>query len=826
MDAVTNNQPQSSNPPSGSVKPWLSSIVSAPAKEFGKQYGPTIVSGHATAHLGDYIVYNYQPTVDEDQRKYNILSESLRFERMQARCSNIASALPQTCEWLFDGQNFQQWLTPTTSDHHFLWIRGKPGSGKSTIMKQMLEHSERAHPRDVIISYFFNARATGELENSSLGLYRSLTHQLLRKVPELHPLFVSKFESKVIADRVEDWTKIELQEFLISSTRARSTPKLRILIDALDEGQQEDVRQLFAFLQDLQRHAEKNGTNFHICVSSRYFPYINIGNALTIDLENQAQHYADIDLYVRTKLLCEEPNYLQTLHKTICTKSQGVFLWVVLVVPMLNNLFSTGSSIADTADLLQQIPADLNALFNDILTRSTDDIQECLALLYCVLAASDTMTPADAWMALYYSTNVGLAALPDVASIRRRLLHCSHGLLEVIDGSEPDFSVMPYRPGSKPMVQFIHETVRTFLLASKLLSPYSQGLRSRPWAEAHRTMQTACLRCIQMSPCVDFSDTYVLRASGDFEDHYPFLQYAVTNVLHHAEELQAYGISQHDFMLEYRDSGCLRKCITIASDSSLRHSHSPAMKCLACVTAWHMHRSLLQLVVRSNLSEPFMCDNHMHAIYRCLINARPEHALPLLRTARGLNVSEHTHKWFEENLPTSNMYDQIRTFVTNSGVSCRSQELCVNSVVSTLLQIACCHGSVDMVSLLLEHGAEVNACVHDQRGCDAYGSALHQAARRGHDKVVVVLLEHRADVHTVGGIHGTPLNVALMNNEWRIARLLYDRGARPIPYRCKHCASLVGDPLHQRCTLPVLRKRLHQCLQITNADDLGPLSCS
>ncbi|KAB8228167.1 uncharacterized protein BDW43DRAFT_316146 [Aspergillus alliaceus] len=70
----------------------------------------------------------------------------------------------------------------------FFWIKGKAGSGKSTIMKFVFQQTLTSKDgRDVNISFFFNARGE-ELEKTTPGMYRSLLFQLLEFVPELQVL--------------------------------------------------------------------------------------------------------------------------------------------------------------------------------------------------------------------------------------------------------------------------------------------------------------------------------------------------------------------------------------------------------------------------------------------------------------------------------------------------------------------------------------------------------------------------------------------------------------------------------------------------------------
>jgi ankyrin repeat protein len=54
--------------------------------------------------------------------------------------------------------------------------------------------------------------------------------------------------------------------------------------------------------------------------------------------------------------------------------------------------------------------------------------------------------------------------------------------------------------------------------------------------------------------------------------------------------------------------------------------------------------------------------------------------------------------------------------------------------------LAAGEGHLEIVKLLLEHGADVNAKT-------AYETALHLAAEKGHLEIVKFLLEHGADVN-------------------------------------------------------------------------------
>lgn len=188
----------------------------APVPPAGHNYSSTSVGGNAHAHFGDvnHLHYHLAPPQED---KYTTLHDSLTFERTDARHRNVDKAMPDTCQWLFSHKHFEVWRDRSgTIDHHdLLWIKGKPGSGKSTIMKEALAWAEKELSTEIVLPYFFNARATGELEKSSLGLYRSLLHQLLSLVPGIRSLFSSRFSLKARERKVEDWSEAELRDFFL-----------------------------------------------------------------------------------------------------------------------------------------------------------------------------------------------------------------------------------------------------------------------------------------------------------------------------------------------------------------------------------------------------------------------------------------------------------------------------------------------------------------------------------------------------------------------------------------------------------------------------------
>ena len=71
--------------------------------------------------------------------------KSLSFGGLDSRRGNIESPNPKTCEWIFDHSCLKIWdRLDDIAMVNVLWIKGKPGSGKSTLMKSVtLDHERR-----------------------------------------------------------------------------------------------------------------------------------------------------------------------------------------------------------------------------------------------------------------------------------------------------------------------------------------------------------------------------------------------------------------------------------------------------------------------------------------------------------------------------------------------------------------------------------------------------------------------------------------------------------------------------------------------------------
>ena len=97
--------------------------------------------------------------------------------------------------------------------HDFLWIKGKPGTEKLTLIKFALANARETIKDRRVISFFFNARGE-DLEKSTIGTYQSLLLQLLEWLPALQCVFDSLGLSSSRISIYHQWSVKSLKTLL------------------------------------------------------------------------------------------------------------------------------------------------------------------------------------------------------------------------------------------------------------------------------------------------------------------------------------------------------------------------------------------------------------------------------------------------------------------------------------------------------------------------------------------------------------------------------------------------------------------------------------
>ncbi|RAQ49483.1 ankyrin [Aspergillus flavus] len=724
-----------------------------------------------------------------EQQKCELLN-SLHFDQIDARHLTIKKAHAKTCRWLLRQAEYRDWLDRSKVIEHngFLWIKGKPGAGKSTLMKFALDNARRVlkGKNNIIIAFFFNARGD-KLERSTLGMYRSLLLQLLERLPELQDVFESlELAMSTQAGRPHKWVIESLKELFEQAVQRLGQHRLICFIDALDECAEDEIRDMISFLQTISADTTSTGIEFYVCLSSRHYPHITIRKGITLVLEGQEGHRQDITNYLDTELNIGDTDLAKQISIDVQNKALGVFMWVVLVVGILNKEYDSGN-VCELKERLRAIPGDLHQLFRDILTRDNRDNGRLLLCIQWVLFAKEPLRREQ----LYFAIHSGIKPLsawgPDItpAVMDRYILDCSKGLAEVTKGKTQT-------------VQFIHESVNDFLLRENGLMEICSDLGSDFQGQSHERLKQCCLTQMTIAarsnlghslPIASSPEATQLRQSVHRE--FPFLEYAIQNVLHHGDAAEGGGVSQLGFIQTFQ----LDRWIPLYNlfEKHKVRRYTPDVS-LLYILAEHNLANLIGIhpsnlccfeVGEGRYGTPIfaaLATNSGEAV-RAFLTAQVQATPPV-------SLLHKAYKQYYEDTNKGAGFGRNFTFRRGKGVPyhlleqneeaillvflIRSDQTHTGSKVhysQTLLSDAAKMGWQIVVKWLIENGAELESK-------NIYGrTPLSLAARSGYEAVCKLLLEGGAELESKDIYEQTPLSYAAGNGYEAVSKLLLKNGA-------------------------------------------------
>lgn len=263
---------------------------------------------------------------------------------------------------------FIRWLQ--TSDP-LCCIRGKPGSGKSTLVKFIVDNANTKRllhlwsPDTIIMSHFF-WKIGSPPQNSIKGLLCSLVYQSLKDNRDLVGKVLDRFHHLSPHSYYEDWSTQDLKA-LLGFILGEGTQHRCIFIDGLDEiGNKDGISNLIDAVGELLTLP-----NLKLCVSSRPEPLImnwlqkkQVPGLLLEDLMRP-----DMEMFVHKELdpFLADDSISKDTHSTLTldlvSKAQGVFLWLHLATRSI----TTGIQNKDPDQMLlarlEDLPSELTQLY-------------------------------------------------------------------------------------------------------------------------------------------------------------------------------------------------------------------------------------------------------------------------------------------------------------------------------------------------------------------------------------------------------------------------------------------------------------------------------
>ena len=380
--------------------------------------------------------------------------------------SDLATAqearLPGTCEWLLRKNAFLEWtnfgqLAPTV-----LWIGAKPAAGKSILAGYAFDHLRNENRN---CSFFFFKY--GDKSKSRLGVcLRSLAFQMACSDFAVRQKLLEMQRENIKFDTDNErtvWRKLFLSGIFKSTFSNHYW-----IIDALDECSNSLA------LFDLMLDNLESSVPLRVLITSRITGELEESfkslspRRYRLQQISAADTLPDIKFLVQSKARAfrlQNDDDRAALVEKILQKSNGSFLWIVLVVNELSKCYRQ----EDINKVLDEVPSDMKPWYQrtlETMSRNIHGRKLAHAILIWATCATRPISLGELDIALKLDVN-----------------ESSHGLEETIRALCGQLVTID----RLDTVHMVHETAREFLLDANLDSQ----LAIKPM-EAHTRIAKAC----------------------------------------------------------------------------------------------------------------------------------------------------------------------------------------------------------------------------------------------------------------------------------------------------------------------------------------------
>ena len=487
---------------------------------------------------------------------YNKVLDSLFFPEMTSRFEDIEPAHRRTYEWIFERghdtkvqwDDFTHWLN---SSDDIYWVTGKPGSGKSTLMRFINEHeatgkaiSAWSEPLACARAAFslWNPAATN-LQKNACGLFRTLLYQIIKQHPFLAAEVIDPMEQHIMA-----WSEERLVCTLLRLLNSIKN-QLRVIffIDGLDE-LEGDTRKFTRIIKDLSQAGAK------LCVSSRPWQEFETAFGMKSSLRLHDLTRNDMQVYVQERIFSAQEEFIDfdeltdsettKLSREIVGKADGVFLWTTFAMKTVEEAMSYGGNYQELLQRIKTLPPELENLYEHLLQRirrnahQTDRIEAARYFQVLLMANYDLTLLDVALLTLQHSDEASLEGMTSSEVMLRRCRRTRARVLQRCCGLIC-FTSGPNRPRNEdmtgndvvdilasydePRLEFLHRTVQEFIVRGDILSSLEAGAQDS-W-HPYAALATAHCRRLQLDSTYIKSRNVNFVRDDDISDFIKAMEY-------------------------------------------------------------------------------------------------------------------------------------------------------------------------------------------------------------------------------------------------------------------------------------------------------------
>ncbi|KAL4905533.1 hypothetical protein BDW74DRAFT_177901 [Aspergillus multicolor] len=451
-------------------------------------------------------------TTDATAKARQALLNDLFFKDMGQRCTEIGSQHPGSLDWLLRDhgpladcdddynkaivQERNKWIDWLRMPGKGMFqIYGKWGCGKSAVVKYVSGHSQTktyltkwaqagGNQKSLAIGRAFMIKdGTNPLQRSRTGLVRTLLHSILTDAPELFLLlFPAEWAASARYPNLlsHDEARLEVAfDLLKTSSEVYEGHNIVIFIDGIDEINYPAGSIVINLVRELRKWADGN-RSVKICVAFRELTVNQRGLELFPCLKLDKVSRGGLARFVRARLAEEIENLnnndqigdeqmREALAHVMINKSDGIFLWTVLSLPIIIEGLSNSDRLESFCEKADALPEGLEDTFRGLL-KSIRDVNQGKAYTFIslVLFPREPCPLSHLLFLEQYVKNIRFAdsELPQLLphqveellrEIRHQITGICGGILEIVED--------PHNPDSSCNVQvkFAHGSIAEFL---------------------------------------------------------------------------------------------------------------------------------------------------------------------------------------------------------------------------------------------------------------------------------------------------------------------------------------------------------------------------
>jgi ankyrin repeat protein len=690
-----------------------------------------------------------------------------------------------TAEWFCQGAIFEKWRVAGP----LLWIHGKPGSGKSILCSAIIQDIAMLYNAGLASMAYFYFDFRDVDKRSRHNLLSSLLVQLSARSDPFCDILSRLY--KAHDNGTHQPSDSALVHCLKEMLNLPDQAPVYLILDALDEcpntsGVPSPREQVLGLVKEL---VGLRLPSLRVCVTSR--PEVDIQDALgslashSVSLHDQSGQKKDIADYVRSVVNSDSVRAQRRWRdvdkdlviKTLSERADGMFRWVFCQLETLRHCLPQ-----NIPHILNQLPTSLDETYERVLKEiGTANRTHAFRLLQCLTVAIRPLRVEELAEILALDFDGAEEGIPKLKEDWRwkdqqeAVLSTCSSLIAIVND------------GHHRVVQFSHFSVKEYLTSDRLATSNVDISHFHvPLNPAHTAIFNTCMGILLRSD----------NGAGNSKakSHSPLAKYAAQHWVDHAQfalstQLQVRMRPLFDLAMPYFETWIELFDIDQGWDGFMINEKRPhgsplyyASLCGFCDLAGHLvaehpqhvnatlgrcHSPLAVSLHRRHFDVAELLYQHGADVgLRCYGNRTLLHAA-------SLEGSVDITQWLLDDARSQGDYHDAPLHLAEASghVGHYKGVDAVDNTGRTPLHLASQCGHLEVVRLLIKHGADANTKNWSQM------TPLHLASSSGIPESVQVLIELGADINARDEKHKTPLHLALSSGSPETLRVLIKHGA-------------------------------------------------